>query len=170
MNDELQALASDALFAISDLYDDDELDDIEALDDVAKIQLRYTRSDCDDFAFALNSLTGWSSVAVSSPTKGPLHRLNIDPEGRLVDVTGFVTEDDLRKRYNSKALIVTVGVEPDSMLTEHEDVSRVVAAMKYMPSEPFTTPAFRGLIEAWLAAGSQFGDEVDSTPKVVFRP
>lgn len=162
----LEELAEDALASISDLFDDDELDAIEASPALDIIRLRYTNSDCDDFALALNVLMNWPVVAVSSPTKGPLHRLNRDDEGRLVDVMGFVTEDTLRQRYKVKRLMLAENAGAFSSLDDDDGLKRVMAAMTYLPQQPFSDPAFRARAQAWIREGVCFDEpEVRRSPQ-----
>ena len=63
------------------------------------VVLMYAHDRCDWFAFVLREATGWPVVAAASPGEASAHRLNRDPQGRLVDAYGHVTLDDLRQRY-----------------------------------------------------------------------
>lgn len=164
----LASLAEIALDVIAEFYDDEEFNDIEQLCDVDKLRLQYKRSDCDNFAFAMNLLTGWDMVSVTS-SKGALHRLvRTPPEdgARLVDVEGFVSEADLRKRYKSKTLSIAttstlMGCTVDS---DDDALSLVVAAMAYLPTAPFTDAEFSGKVQAWLA-----GYEAQTAPADALR-
>lgn len=138
----LSELAEDAMFSISDLFDDDALDAIEERSDLDKVRLRYTSADCDDFALAMHAVTGWPIVAVTSGRKGPLHRLVRVPDdgtidgGKFVDVMGFVNEADLRKRYKAKDLRFVEASESDSSIGDDDELSRVVAVMTHLPEAP----------------------------------
>lgn len=159
MTKSLQELADDACYAISDLYTDDEFDAIREQPAVEQIKRRYLHADCDDFAFALNVLTDWEIVAVSCSSKGPLHRLNRDSEGRLVDISGFVTEEDLRKRYKSRKLSIAPADEGMSLIDDDEQLKDVIAVIPHLPYEPFTGLAAQA--QAFIASGKHF-DEDDS--------
>lgn len=143
-----------ALSAVSDLYEDEEFDELLLLGAVQKIQIQYTHSDCDNFAYALNQITGWEFVSVVSRSKGPLHRLVRTPEkdgSRLVDVCGFVTEADLQKRYKSKALQISsatglIGCNLD----EDDELLPVMSAMTHLPYPPFSEPILADKIEQWV--------------------
>lgn len=160
----LSELAEDAMFSISNLFDDDDMVAIEASSDLDKVRLRYTSADCDDFALAMHALTGWPIVAVTSGRKGPLHRLVRVPDdaitdgGKFVDVMGFVTEAELRKRYKSKDLRFTDAGEGDSCLNEDGELARVVAVMAHLPEAPFVSPEFQAVVSTWLREGTFFDD------------
>lgn len=160
MTKSLQELADDARYAISDLFDEDEFDDILEMPALEQVKLRYLRADCDDFAFALNVLTDWDVVSVSCASKGPLHRLNRDNEGRLVDISGFVSEEDLRKRYKIKKLLIQPASETMSMIDDDEQLKDVIAVIPHLPYEPFA--GLSAQAEAFVATGSHFGEDEPS--------
>ena len=158
----LSELAEDAMCVLSDLHDDDYLDVIEDYSDLDKVRLRYTSSDCDDFALALSVLMDWPVVGVASNKQGPLHRLNRSDDGRLVDVTGFVDEGVLRKRHKARDVTVTDLGSAWSSLGSDEDLRRLYATMLHLNTLPFTDSAFQHKITEWLRAGVYFDDEVPS--------
>lgn len=94
----LEELGQAALDAVSDLYADHQLAEIEQLSDLDKLRWQYMHSDCDNFAYAMQVLTGWDLIAVSSRAHGPLHRLvrtSAEDGARLVDVQGYLSEAEL---------------------------------------------------------------------------
>lgn len=115
----------------------------------------YARDRCDWFAVALREATGWPLVAVGSPGEYPAHRLNRDPQGRLVDAYGHVTLEDLRRRYRIDDLEIVdhpkihPGFEPSP-----RDLPCIAAAMLHLPTEPFVS--IRGPLEAWVRYGHRF--------------
>lgn len=168
----LAELAQEAVFSMSDLYDDDEMDAIEGLTDLEKVQLRYRNADFDDFALALHAVTGWKIVAVSSASKGPLHRLNVDGEGRLVDVMGFVNEDDLRKRYRigrKDLVLVTQDVASDSLIDNDEELKRVASTLLHLPCAPFNDPGLAQKVESFIRHGV-FLDDPGEDLLIVVHP
>ena len=70
------------------------------------LRLQYAHCECRYFAFALRELTGWPIVLAVEPGGLLCHQLNRDAQGRLVDVTGFVTIEELPGRYRGIELEV----------------------------------------------------------------
>jgi hypothetical protein len=154
------------MFAIADLYDDEELDAIEELPEIERIRKRYLHADCDDFALAVHVVTGWRFASVSSASKGPLHRMNVSDDGRFVDVSRYVSEEQLRKRYRSRDLSVSVCEGVDSMIDDDEALRRVVAVMPHLACQPFG--GLQAAAQAWLSSGCFF-DDSPPAPKSI-RP
>ena len=104
------------------------------------LRLQYAHCECRYFAFALRELTGWPIVLAVEPGGLLCHQLNRDAQGRLVDVTGFVTLEELPGRYRGIELEVREGnnFEGDGDLDD-DAVAQVMAAMLYLPHEPFTS-------------------------------
>lgn len=164
----LPELAADAVSAVSDLFDeDDALDAFCAKSDLEKIRWRYLHADCDDFALALAILQedAWPVVAAQS-AEGPLHRLNRTANGRLVDASGYVTEDELCRRYGQKRIeLVPPGLH-GSLIDNDADLRRVFAAMAHLPTPPFNEPDFRRRVALWMLLGHHF-DDPPPRPRVV---
>ncbi|MGA1288979.1 MAG: hypothetical protein ACO3ZK_15880 [Rubrivivax sp.] len=112
----------------------------------------YGHDRCDWFAFVLREATGWPVVEAASPRKPSAHRLNRDPQGRLVDVYGHVTLDDLRQRYGIDDLeIVDNGVIRRSFAPDRTFLPRIGSVMLHLPWEPFVS--MRGALEGWVRYG-----------------
>lgn len=115
----------------------------------------YAHDRCDWFAVALRAATGWPLVAVGSPGEYPAHRLNRDPQGRLVDAYGHVTLDDLRRRYRIDDLEI---VDHPEIHPDFEprpcDLPWIAADMLHLPTEPFVS--IRDPLEAWARYGHPF--------------
>lgn len=158
----LSELAEDAMGVLADLHDDDYLDVIDGYSDLDKIRLRYTSSDCDDFALALSVLMDWPVVGVASNKQGPLHRLNRSDDGQLVDVTGFVDEGVLRKRHKARDLTLADMDSAWFSLGSDEDLRRLYATMLHLDTLPFNDSAFKLKITDWLHAGVYFDDQAPS--------
>ena len=104
------------------------------------LRLQYAHCECRYFAFALRELTGWPIVLAVEPGGLLCHQLNRDAQGRLVDVTGFVTLEELPGRYRGIELEVREGKTfDDNDKPEDDKISQVMAAMLYLPHEPFTS-------------------------------
>lgn len=104
------------------------------------LRLQYAHCECRYFAFALRELTGWPIVLAVEPGGLLCHQLNRDAQGRLVDVTGFVTLEELPGRYRGIELEVREGKTfDDNDKPEDDKVAQVMAAMLYLPHEPFTS-------------------------------
>jgi hypothetical protein len=117
----------------------------------------YAHDRCDWFAVALREATGWPVVGAASPGEYPAHRLNRDPQGRLVDAYGHVTLDDLRWRYGIDDLEIVDHPEiaPD-LAPSPSDLPCIAAAMLHLPTEPFVS--MRDQIEAWVRYGRRVGE------------
>ena len=135
-------LAGDASYAISDLLDENQWEHFDGLADVGKVQFRYLHGDCDDFALVLHHITSWPVYSVLSPSRGPLHRLVMAPDGRLLDAAGWVSAEQLAKRYGADDLVICGpgGQEfCQSSIGDDEDTWPVVAAILQFPLDPFST-------------------------------
>lgn len=152
----LQELGQEALASISDMYDDHELEQLEAMSDTELIRVRFAHADCDDFALAIHAITGWPIASVTSRSCGPLHRLNIAPDGTMVDVDGFVSMEDLKKRYKLKDLSIITDTGCDSLIDSDAELAMVMANLLHLPNEPL--PSLRNLGREWLARGTFFDE------------
>jgi hypothetical protein len=136
----IEQLASSAAGAISDLMSDEEWDNFDDLSYVEQVQYRYLHADCDDVAIALNRITGWEIRSISSE-RGPLHRLVSAPDGRLADITGWTSMEEIRDRYGAKRILISEPGAPtvycSSILEEDEDFQEVANALFLIPAEPF---------------------------------
>lgn len=149
----LPELAKDAGFAVSDLLDDDAWDLFEGLSDVEKVQWRYCHADCDDFALIVSEVTGWPVVGISAPSAGPLHRLVETPDGKFLDAKGWVTLDDLKKRYKKKALRVHRSAEEcSSLLSDDSEFHPLIAVLLQLPVSPYTEDTFRSQLRTFAQA------------------
>jgi hypothetical protein len=125
------------------------------------VVLMYAHDRCDWFAYVLREATGWPVVEAASPRKPSAHRLNRDPQGRLVDAYGHVTLDDLRQRYGIGDLeIVEDAVIRRDFAPDRRDLARLGCAMLHLPWEPFVS--MRGVLEEWVRYGRR--DAADARP------
>lgn len=166
----LEALAYEAACAISDLLEtEDEWNKFDAKTPLEQIKWRYCHADCDYFAEALSAVTGWPIVAVSSPTRGPLHRLVKMPDGQMVDVRGCVSEEELQARYGTKKLsfgagdAFSVNRDPDDLVEELQVFLRLDVA-------PFNTPAFRAQVHKFADSEGLEADLFLDMPAVQKSP
>lgn len=148
------SLAQDAADSVADLLSEDAWEAFDNKTDLEKIEHRYLHADCDDFALALCLALGWNVRAVSGP-KGPLHRLVESPEGRLLDVSGWVTPETLSERYRTRKLRLSApgGAELCHSRLDDEGLQLVVAAMVQLGRAPFIA----ALQPALIAFGSVLG-------------
>ena len=113
-------------------------------DDLYMVRWLYSSRSCDVFAVALKELVGWPIVAVGEPEGEPVHRLNLDPRGRLVDVNGVVALSELRQRYELPQLVLQDWDERSSYCAITDvAVADAMAAMLHLSCEPFTSLAAR---------------------------
>lgn len=147
---DLEQLSENSAFAISDLLSDDEFDFFDGLTLIERVTYRYNHADCDDLAYLVHLATGWDVIAVHSEL-GPIHRLNCDPSGRLLDASGWVTLKQLEDRYRSVQLTLSERGQGasacQSILEEPEDFVDVISAALLFETAPFTKE-IRSSIEA----------------------
>jgi hypothetical protein len=125
----------------------------------------YAHDRCDWFAAALREVTGWPVIAVAAPEEESAHRLNCDPQGRLIDCHGYVTLDDLRQRYGIDELeIVDDEGIPRGYEPKAEHIPLIAVVMLHLPAEPFVS--WRGPVEAWVRYGCRhrFDRACDTEP------
>ncbi len=157
----LQELGQEAIASVSDMHDDDELELMESMSDLDLIRQRFSHGDCDDFALALHAVTGWPIASINSSSHGPLHRLNIAPDGTMVDVHGFVSMDELKKRYKLRDLNISPDTGCGSLLDSDADLEPIVSTMVHLPNEPF--PNLQQTAKQWLVRGAFL--DVDEAPE-----
>ena len=142
--------AADWYIHVCDLWDD-----VDGNDDIAVLRLAFTESDCDDFSWILNAMTGWQVVtAVWTTRDGDLghHSLVRSPDGRLLDACGWCGPTDLAVRYtgrrNGRIRFSDVEAVPSMEPQDWDDegmsatVSRLVGVVRSLPGEPFATEEF----------------------------
>lgn len=121
------------------------------------LQMQYAECWCHQFASSLNELTGWSVVTAADSSGTPIHHLNRNPQGRLVDVTGFVDLEGLQSRYRIPDLMIYEDLDFKRVPKLDDDsMAEIMAAMLYLPYEPFVS--MRPAIELWVRHG-QIGKE-----------
>lgn len=150
MNDKaalLAELAADAACAVSDLFDEERYDWFLSLPPLRQIVWRYCHADCDDFAATLNAITGWPVLSLGSRI-GPVHRLITAPDGRWLDAGGWTDLAQLKKRYRLRSLDVLPGLEAYGPIDDA--TSDVLPVLAVLEADPYRTPAFRDLVEAYL--------------------
>jgi hypothetical protein len=164
----IEQLAGSAAGAISDLMSDEDWEKFDELSYVKQVQYRYLHADCDDVAIALNRITGWEVRSISSE-KGPLHRLVSDPDGRLVDITGWTSMEDIRIRYGAKKLLISDPGAPrvycSSILEEDEDFQEVANALLLIPVEPFQSEIKNDIIRFCQVTGLKLDPKMINTRK-----
>lgn len=109
------------------------------------IRQQYTSSDCGDFAVALTRRTGWPIVNFVSAGKGLIHSAVRHPTGRFVDVSGFVTLEELRRRYKARDLAATlvseggyvIGCSEDDTDEEWSAMRLASLVIEQLPYAPF---------------------------------
>ena len=108
--------------------------------DMDLIYLLYRHCWCDYFSDALYRITGWPIVGASSKTTGDFHRLNRTNEGKLVDVTGYVTLDSLQTTFDCTDLYLTENISRNKKAEALDDleISMVTEALLHLHYEPFT--------------------------------
>lgn len=143
--------AADWYMAVADL--DGEVDPDDAL---AVIKLAFSASDCDDFSWMLNQMTGWPVVRATwnIPDHGfGHHSLVRMPDGRLLDVNGISTEAVAARRCcRRKGVEVLFSKVPPHPLSEFDDhgddgiepqMKRIAGVIRCLPYAPFDTETFK---------------------------
>lgn len=103
-------------------YGSDQFERNSSQTDLDLIYLLYKHCWCDYFSDALYRITGWPIVAASSKTAGNFHRLNRSSEGELVDVTGYVTLENLKPIFKCSDLYLTEDISRDKKVTALDDI------------------------------------------------
>jgi hypothetical protein len=161
--DEILAEAAAWYYDLCELYEDEELDPD---DHIEVIRRAFTTSDCDDFAWMLNRMTGWQVVELSfaAPQWGiGHHSLVRAPDGRLLDVTGWKDEAAARKeacrikgaKFNLKDIDPREPVWWDGTPSgddsndppngEPSCACRLASVIRSLPWPPFDTAELRAL-------------------------
>lgn len=109
--------------------------------DMDLIYMLYRNCWCDYFSDAIYRLTKWPIVGVSSRSKGGIHRVNRAHDGQLVDVTGYVTLDNLQAGYGYSDLYLTENIARDKKVASYDDhdISMVTQVFLHLNYEPFTS-------------------------------
>lgn len=151
---ELGRVASYADFMLSGDMGADEAEHFFSYNDVGRVRYFYTSSNCDDFATAMHEIAGWPVVAIADNAKGPVHRLVQHLNGKFVDASGWVTFEELCKRYALKEPYLITGTKAENWMpgTLYEDVddngiddalTNVVTAIRHLPYAPFNEDWFQ---------------------------
>lgn len=148
------ALAAAHYYDACDLYEDEALDPDNHLKVVTRA---FMSSDCDDFASLMHDITGWQNVRVSwnIPDWGFGHHAAVRaPDGRLLDVRGWGTEDSVRKYFRLKPEVATKVIEckpsePFGYTADPEDkvFALLLDAVEALPRQPFKGKAFKEMLE-----------------------
>ncbi|TFI30152.1 hypothetical protein [Streptomyces sp. 4R-3d] len=105
----------------------------------------YKYGGCGSLALAIHEATGWPIVAAVADDGLELHYAATRPDGRLVDITGAHTEDDMLLEYEFHAdggAVTLVDVTPDHVRTTSQ-----------WYGNPINMGAARRLVPAVLALG-----------------
>lgn len=154
--------AAEWYYDVCGLY---EYEDIDPDDAVAVLKRAFTSYDCGYFAYALNCLTGFP-VHNMTCEHGLMHSVVRHPDGRYLDVCGWVTPEDLCRRYGVTQCALSP-VEPEYALgcilgDDVEDgidtnLSRVVSVIRALPYSPFSDE-IRLLIKSTSVEGVDYPD------------
>lgn len=147
--------ASDYYYDVAEVYEND---DIDPEDEIAVLKYAFSSSDCDDFAYVLHKLTGYRVVEQrwSGPDGFGHHSLVQAPDGRLLDVHGWIDANVLEKRYGLDRKGYSSRLEetkpnPMSDFNSHDDegfeegLRRIVSVIRNLPYEPFNEGWFQKL-------------------------
>jgi hypothetical protein len=107
--------------------------------DMDLIYLLYRHCWCDYFSDALYRITDWPIVSASSKIAGNIHRLNRTGEGKLVDVTGYVTLVNLQTTFDCTDLYLTEDISRNKKVAALDDleISMVTEALLHLDYDPF---------------------------------
>jgi hypothetical protein len=157
---------------VSDLFDDEVLEDMEEWPAEKRIRHAFLRGECDYFAVALHRMTGWPIRGVFSNDIGPLHRVVEAPDGRLLDASGWTSLEALRKRYKlKKRAVLTMSPPGDEEMAIGFTVEcagetdwtleLAVAAIRMLPGEPFSSSMFMNMSSRPVAGADHPSIPVD---------
>ncbi len=152
----LKELGAAAITELEDLeLDHDEWEDFRNAPELDRLVARYGSVQTDNFAFALHQATSWPMVAIAA-AKGPLIRMNVDEQGRLVGAYGYKTQQQLGTLFGVPEVTCTPVSTVAHNLDSDEAVRRVLGAMEWMIEPPFV--ALRPVLAKLAKAGEFFGD------------
>ena len=147
------AAAADWLWSTCEL---DNHEDLDPDDHVAIIKRAYSSSDCDDFSYALHTMTGWPVLQATWIHKDygvGHHSLVISPDGRLLDVNGWTTEYEVARRYRPRSpnKVVFKQVKPVPMMEDDDHNEKGISdtatlrtwVIRCLPYEPFDQADFQ---------------------------
>jgi len=116
------------------------------------LRMQFSHCWCHHFAASMQELTGWPVMKAIDAKGGLVHYLNRDPQGRWVDVTGFVEVEGLCRRYGLPALSVLEDSEfKRQRVLDDDSMSDIMAAMLYLPHQPYI--GMRQTIRLWVRHG-----------------
>lgn len=153
-NQTILAEAATWYYDVCELYEDEDLDPDDHLE---VIRRAFCSSDCNEFAAVLGEMTGWQTVIMSWQDAEQEfwghHTLVRSPEGQLLDVTGWVTEKELKKRYglggarlkpefkDAEPMSCMLGIEIENGIDENKQ--RIASVIRALPWGPFNEPWFQ---------------------------
>jgi hypothetical protein len=126
--------------SVEDSFSEQDLEAFLARPDHEQIKHVYLHSDCDFFAVALLEIFDYKICGVTTE-HGPIHRLVQNESNQYIDASGFVTEEDLKKRYAAKQLNISKGGDESLAIGfsgDEEDIQLAAVSMLYLPWMPFT--------------------------------
>lgn len=145
---------ADYYFEVCELYEDENLD---PEDHATVIERAFMSSDCDDFAWIMNEITGYQVVRVSwqIPDWGYGHHSVVrDNSGDLIDVRGVTNLESIRKHFGIKPSVQlnvrdvdptvpsTFDMEPDD-----HGFQMLIAAVRSLPHPPFNSTDFTSKLD-----------------------
>ena len=113
------------------------------------LRLQFAHCWCHHFAASMQELTGWPPMIAVDAKGKAVHYFNRDPEGRWVDVTGYVELEELCRRYGHPSLTVFEDKKFERQrVLDDGSMADIMAAMLYLPHEPFIS--MRETIRLWV--------------------
>jgi len=136
---EIKKLEEFAEDVSSDMISDDKAWDTFINQSVKqKILFAFLHGECDAFAVALYRIFGWKLINVVTEN-GSVHRISKTSDGRLVDASGYVTKEQLQKRYRAKKCSFSKeGDESMALGLVEEYVPLAASAMLLLDIPPFS--------------------------------
>lgn len=147
-----------------------ECEDLDPDDHMAVLDRAFTGSDCLDFAHTVQTMTGWPGVIARWATPDGqigLHALTAAPDGRMFDITGYMTTTDLIRRYLGRrgqraGVEIDLAAAPawaqDALAPAEVDehglsrwLALIAGVIRALPRDPFDTPEFQALAARPLA-------------------
>ncbi|MCS4089463.1 hypothetical protein [Rhizobium sp. BK176] len=130
---------------------------IDPEDHMAVIDAAFLSSDCDDFAWVLSKITGWTAKTAiwnMGMCQSGHHSVVEAPDGRLLDVTGWTDLASIARRVGKEERLVTLHefrhypfnfAECD----DDEFLEALLAVFDVVDRAPYDGPEFRSLLSAY---------------------
>lgn len=102
----------------------------------------YHSGSCEEFALAMHDIYGWNIIQIRDAANPGMHHIVCEmPDERLVDVTGIVSREELKRRYRMRKPVETPYQGGFFQADDYDDPWGAIAVAKWVVDhlgyEPF---------------------------------